>query len=339
MGNDMDNKGDALVVTPKGRWRDGLVTAAAVPFVWGAAGAALTLLLLPMVLGKQPAPPGTDIKLATVDIAKIMQEYQERALRNPSDEASVATALEDSARAADQVDPLLKYLSTEVHPGYTLIQPQALAYQSTVPDFTDEFRVLVQKRSGKYNKGLEGYDNKQPPITTPTRRRRHPQTGGRKPVGCVTTLLLSLAVGLVWGWVLLWVIAHYQVSLNETDSLPDKFFVVGRGYHTPVLGEEMAFRVGEGVRHYPIGMTWVKRVAGVPGDKIEWHGDVVSVGGKAIGKALATNRYGEAMARVPAGVIPAGHYFVTTPHPASYDSRYADIGLISDQQVVGKVIW
>jgi hypothetical protein len=49
-------------------------------------------------------------------------------------------------------DPLLKHLSTDIHPGYTLIQPQALAFQGDVPDFTDELRVLLLKRTGKFNK-------------------------------------------------------------------------------------------------------------------------------------------------------------------------------------------
>ena len=137
-------------------WWQGLVNAA-VPLVWGASGAALTLWLLPSLLLKPVVAP--ELKLATVDIAKIMQEYHERVLRDPNSEAAVAHALEDSARAAAQIDPLLNYLVTEAHPGYTLVQPQALAYQGAVPDFTDEFRVLVQKRNGKFNQGLEGYGN------------------------------------------------------------------------------------------------------------------------------------------------------------------------------------
>ena len=138
------------------RWLPGLEDAA-VALVWGASGAARTLWLLPSLLLKPVATH--ELKLATVDIAKIMQEYHERVLRDPNSEAAVANALEDSARATAQIDPLLSYLAMEVHPGYTLVQPQALAYPGNVPDFTDEFRVLVQKRNGKFNQGLEGYGN------------------------------------------------------------------------------------------------------------------------------------------------------------------------------------
>lgn len=142
-------------------WRKRLdaVASAAAPLMWGASGAALALFLLPMFHQQPAAEPG--LQLATVDIAAIMQEYHSRVLRDPNNPTAVNWALEDSARAADQIDPLLKYLGHEVHPGYTLVQPQALAYQGDVPDFTDEFRVLLLKRTGKFNKDLAGdaHDN------------------------------------------------------------------------------------------------------------------------------------------------------------------------------------
>jgi conjugal transfer pilin signal peptidase TrbI len=152
-------------------------------------------------------------------------------------------------------------------------------------------------------------------------------------------LLLSLGVGVVWGTALLWVIAHYRLAGNETNSLPDRFFIVEQGMHPVLRNERLAFHVGTGVRHYPIGMVWVKIVVGLPGDKIEWHGDEVRVAGKSIGKAQPSNHQGEPLARTPAGIIPVGHYFVATPHPDSYDSRYQDIGLIRDDQIAGRVVW
>jgi hypothetical protein len=131
---------------------DGILNAS-LPMVWGAFGAGLVVFAMNQFKPEEVPP----LKLATVDISKIMQEFHERVLRNPNDQTAVNFALEESGRAAQAVDPLLKYLSTELHPGYTIIQPQALAYQGDIPDFTDEFRVLVQKRMGKFNKGLETF--------------------------------------------------------------------------------------------------------------------------------------------------------------------------------------
>ncbi|QTR51574.1 hypothetical protein [Candidatus Thiothrix anitrata] len=123
---------------------------AALPLLWGAI-AATAVVLVSQVFFKPATTPA--VKLATADIAKIMQEFNERVLRDPNNPNAVNYALEESARAANQLDPLMKHLVTEIHPGYTLIQPQALAYHSdTIPDFTDELRVLLLKRTGKFNK-------------------------------------------------------------------------------------------------------------------------------------------------------------------------------------------
>lgn len=123
---------------------------AALPLLWGAI-AATAVVLVSQVFFKPATTPA--VKLATADIAKIMQEFNERVLRDPNNPNAVNYALEESALAANQLDPLMKYLITEIHPGYTLIQPQALAYHSdAIPDFTDELRVLLLKRTGKFNK-------------------------------------------------------------------------------------------------------------------------------------------------------------------------------------------
>jgi conjugal transfer pilin signal peptidase TrbI len=150
---------------------------------------------------------------------------------------------------------------------------------------------------------------------------------------------LSFLVAIPLVFALNWVIAHYMVAGNETESLPDKFFIVERGMHPVERGELMAFRVGERVRHYPVGMIFVKRVVGVPGDEITWVGDVVYVAGKPVGKAKVQNRFGEALESIPVGAIPSGKYFVSTTHPDSYDSRYREVGLVDDSQVAGKAIW
>ncbi len=77
----------------------------------------------------------------------------------------------------------------------------------------------------------------------------------------------------------------------------------------------------------------------MPGDEIIWVGDTVYVAGKPVGTAKSENRFGEALEKTPAGVIPNGKYFVATSHPDSYDSRYREMGLVADAQVAGEVLW
>ncbi|PZR43703.1 MAG: hypothetical protein DI537_61865 [Stutzerimonas stutzeri] len=38
----------------------------------------------------------------------------------------------------------------------------------------------------------------------------------------------------------------------------------------------------------------------------------------------------------PVGVIQEGHYYMTAPNPDSLDSRYALVGWVSDEQIVGR---
>ena len=131
----MDTKDNPVNHTkPTHRWQGWLD--AALPLLWGAIAATAVVLVSQVFFKPATTPP---VKLATADIAKIMQEFNERVLRDPNNPNAVNYALEESALAANQLDPLMKYLVTEVHPGYTLIQPQALAYHSdAIPDFTDE---------------------------------------------------------------------------------------------------------------------------------------------------------------------------------------------------------
>ena len=43
-----------------------------------------------------------------------------------------------------------------------------------------------------------------------------------------------------------------------------------------------------------------------------------------------------ARAEAAVGVIPAGHYYVYAPHKDSLDSRYALVGWISEEEIIGR---
>ena len=76
-------------------------------------------------------------------------------------------------------------------------------------------------------------------------------------------------------------------------------------------------------------------VYGLPGDVVaHWH-RAVTVNGRIVGYTKPTTRSGERLAIGPSGVIPAGCYYVGTPHKDGFDSRYAAIGFASRRQIVG----
>lgn len=139
------------------------------------------------------------------------------------------------------------------------------------------------------------------------------------------------ALGLAY-----WAITPYaMLGWNATDSLPGRVYLIVK-VQKPGLGDKVAFYPPKNP-YYPQGIFFTKILLGGPGDVISHQGRDVYLNGRKIGTALAFDSYRHRpLHMAPAGLVPAGHYFVWTPHARSYDSRYADIGLIADAQILGR---
>jgi conjugal transfer pilin signal peptidase TrbI len=132
----------------------------------------------------------------------------------------------------------------------------------------------------------------------------------------------------------LWFHNHYALGLNATHSLPGTLYLIERGA-PPQRGEHVAFRWAGG-GPYPAGVTFIKVLAGQPGDTVARHGATFVVAGAALGQAKPTSRRGEPLEPGPTGTLPEGRYFVFAPHPDSLDSRYALTGWIAREQIIGR---
>lgn len=150
------------------------------------------------------------------------------------------------------------------------------------------------------------------------------------------TITMVIFLGM---WVLTWLASpYYTIAINETNSLPQKVFLIKRGV-LPKKGELVTFHVPmTGVKYYPPGYQFTKIVKGVAGDRVEYRGREVYLNGQKIGIAKEHSQMGERLDLGFSGVIPPGHYFAWTPSKDSYDSRYKDIGLVSQEQVVGSAV-
>ncbi|MBA3895668.1 MAG: S26 family signal peptidase [Sphingomonadaceae bacterium] len=126
--------------------------------------------------------------------------------------------------------------------------------------------------------------------------------------------------------------------INATESLPNWAFVVERGT-SPVRGKLAFFVVPRTpliVAHFgkepqPFGKT----VYGMPGDIVTRADNWVSVNGARVAHLKALSKRGEPLAPGPLGRVPQDCYFMGSPHPDGFDSRYADIGWVCDKQIVG----
>lgn len=64
----------------------------------------------------------------------------------------------------------------------------------------------------------------------------------------------------------------------------------------------------------------------------------IFVAGREIGVIKAWSKKHEPLGAIKSGIIPQGKYFAYTPHPDSYDSRYSQIGLIDEKDIIGTAI-
>ncbi len=158
---------------------------------------------------------------------------------------------------------------------------------------------------------------------------------GRARVRLVAAWLFIAA--LAWSRLDRWAQDH-AFLINTTASLPDWAFFVDRE-RTPERGDLIFFvppasallRAHFGARPIPFG----KIAYGVAGDSVTRRGRVFFVAGRPVATAKPVSRRGERLAIGPTGTIPRGCYFVATPHPDSFDSRYAAVGWVCRPQVIG----
>ncbi|MDR9065286.1 S26 family signal peptidase [Burkholderia multivorans] len=144
----------------------------------------------------------------------------------------------------------------------------------------------------------------------------------------------------LWLLVAMAAFGHYfTVSINVSDSLPGTVFLVQKGAR-PGKGDLAAFRYS-GNGPYERGSLFLKRVLGIPGsvvtvtDRGGGYRDYF-VDGQFAGSAKPKSKDGMPLAPGPVGVIPEGHYYMAAPNPDSLDSRYALVGWVAGEQVVGR---
>lgn len=129
--------------------------------------------------------------------------------------------------------------------------------------------------------------------------------------------------------------AHYRIALNMSNSLPQSAYLVVLGTKPTAVGEYVAFE-WQRDKFYRRDWKFVKRVAGVAGQKVTVVNRRVFIDGKPVGYAKERSLRGVPMQPISEGVIPEGFVYAQAPHPDSLDSRYDVTGLIKQSRVIGK---
>ncbi|MBK9132433.1 MAG: signal peptidase I [Gammaproteobacteria bacterium] len=128
-----------------------------------------------------------------------------------------------------------------------------------------------------------------------------------------------------------------RLGINGTESLPGLFYLVWKNEVPETRGDLIAFYPPAN-RFYSSRMFFIKKAIGLPGDMVSRKGEDFYLNDDYIGTAKTHSHSGVLLKPGPTGVIPEGKYFVWTPHPDSYDSRYEDIGWISKESIIGRAV-
>ena len=130
----------------------------------------------------------------------------------------------------------------------------------------------------------------------------------------------------------------HGLLINASDSLPNWAFVIHKTA-TPKRGEYVFFVPPADplvIRHFGAKkQMFGKLVYGMPGDTVVHRGRDVYVAGRLVAHTKPLTRFGEPLVAGPTGIIPAGCYYVGTPHKDGFDSRYAEIGYACTAKIVG----
>ncbi|MFD2780347.1 S26 family signal peptidase [Novosphingobium pokkalii] len=121
-------------------------------------------------------------------------------------------------------------------------------------------------------------------------------------------------------------------------SLPNWALLVETG-RFPARGDYVVFAPGHDllvIKHFGADpKPFAKITYGVPGDVVTRTGDAVQVNGKTIAHLKPKTHQGEDLVPGPLGTIPPGCIYAGSPHKDGFDSRYAAIGFVCRDRLIG----
>lgn len=121
-----------------------------------------------------------------------------------------------------------------------------------------------------------------------------------------------------------------NLYINASGSLPGSVFL-GIPFRTLERGDQVVFT------HHVSPHTILKRIVGVPGDRIMIKDGQVWVM-QCVGKVREYLNNGRSVHPIQEGVIPDDQLFLMGTHPKSFDSRYQEFGLVSLSSIIHKAI-
>jgi conjugal transfer pilin signal peptidase TrbI len=124
-----------------------------------------------------------------------------------------------------------------------------------------------------------------------------------------------------------------------SDSTPNRFYVIDFMNRDYRRGDYVAVRwPGPDIGVHHVNDIFIKKIGGLPGDHVEARQRVYFVNGENMGRAKTHSLRGMPLEPGPVGTIPKGHYYMTSKHIDSFDSRYALFGWVDQKNILGRAI-
>lgn len=117
---------------------------------------------------------------------------------------------------------------------------------------------------------------------------------------------------------------HFRI--NSSESLP---FYIFKTSPVKSVEREMYVSLSHPFSHQDL----FKQIVGLPGDQITIHNQHVFINGQDYGYVYDSSPSGLSLSPISEGVIPEDFVFVYATHPQSFDSRYAEFGLVAKEQL------
>jgi conjugal transfer pilin signal peptidase TrbI len=146
-------------------------------------------------------------------------------------------------------------------------------------------------------------------------------------------ILISLGMVLLMAVL---AVAHQYIGFgfNTSESLENRIFFLQKN-KIPNRGDFVVFKKNtENI--LSDDTQFIKQVAGVAGDFITHQAGKVFINDHEIGEIKHRTKTGKLLWPGYVGKIPEGFYFVYTTHPRSFDSRYSQMGLIHESEIIAR---
>lgn len=131
---------------------------------------------------------------------------------------------------------------------------------------------------------------------------------------------------------------EHAVLINTTESLPNWAFFIDKG-RVPRRGDFVVFNPPVTpliAAHFGARpAAFAKRALGMPGDLVTREGNRVRINGEVVAALKPLTTRGERLVPGPTGRVPDKCYYLGTAHKDGLDSRYADIGFVCMDRIVG----